>query len=65
MNNVNRVLNRPTGSELRQMVEPLANHICATDQPKRALMTALAALVHEVESTNQAAITHFHTFSEN
>jgi hypothetical protein len=65
MNNVNRLSNRPTSSDLRQIVEPLANYICATDQPKRALMTALAALVHEVESTNRAAITHFRTFSEN
>jgi hypothetical protein len=65
MNNVNRLQNRSTSSDLRQMVEPLANYICATEEPKRALMTALAALVHEVESTNRAAITHFHAFSEN
>ena len=65
MNNINRIQNRPTGSDLRQMVEPLANYICATDEPKRALMSALAALVHEVESTNEVALTHFHTFSQN
>lgn len=41
------------------------NYICATDRPKRTLMSALAALIHEVELTNRAAITHFHTFSEN
>jgi hypothetical protein len=65
MKNVNRLSKRPTGIDLCQMVEPLANYICATDEPKRALMSALAALVHEVESTNRAAITHFRTFSEN
>ena len=63
--NINRFKIRPTAPDLRQMVEPLANYICATDEPKRALMSALAALVHEVESTNQVALTHFHTFSEN
>ena len=65
MNNVNRILNRPSSSDLRQMVEPLANFICATEEPKRALMSALAALVHEVESTNRVALNHFHAFSEN
>jgi hypothetical protein len=65
MNNANRIQNRQTGIDLRQMVEPLANYICATDEPKRALMSAVATLVHEVESTNRAAITHFHAFSEN
>lgn len=47
------------------MIEPLANFICAADEPKRALMIALAALVHEVESTNKIALRHFHTFSRN
>jgi hypothetical protein len=65
MNNANRIQNRQTGIDLRQMVEPIANYICATDEPKRALMSAVAAIVHEVESTNHAAITHFHAFSEN
>ena len=63
--NTNRLKIRPAAPDLRQMVEPLANYICATDEPKRALMSALAALVHEVESTNEVALTHFHTFSQN
>jgi hypothetical protein len=63
--NTNRLKNRPAILDLRQMVEPLANYICATDEPKRALMSALAALVHEVESTNEVALTHFHAFSQN
>ena len=64
MNN-NRLKNRPAAPDLRQMVETLANYICATDEPKRALMSALAALVHEVEFTNEVALTHFHAFSQN
>jgi hypothetical protein len=63
--NANRLKNRPAIPDLRQMIEPLANFICATDEPKRALMSALAALVHEVESTNEVALTHFHAFSQN
>ena len=63
--NTNRLKNRPIVPDLRQMVEPLANYICATDEPKRALMSALAALVHEVEYTNEVALTHFHNFSQN
>jgi hypothetical protein len=63
--NTNRLKNRPSALDLRQMIEPLANYICATDEPKRAPMSALAALVHEVESTNEVALTHFHAFSQN
>ena len=63
--NSNRLKNRPIVPDFRQLVEPLANFICATDEPKRALMSALAALVHEVESTNDVALSHFHTFSQN
>ena len=63
--NTNRLKNRPAALDLRQMIEPLANYICANDEPKRALMSALAALVHEVESTNEVALTHFHAFSQN
>jgi hypothetical protein len=63
--NTNRLKNRPSALDLRQMIEPLANYICATDEPKRATISALAALVHEVESTNEVALTHFHAFSQN
>ena len=63
--NTNRLKSRPIVPDFRQLVEPLPNLICATDEPKRALMSALAALVHEVESTNEVALTHFHTFSQN
>jgi hypothetical protein len=63
--NTNRLKNGPAVPDFRQLVEPLANFICATDEPKRALLSALAALVHEVESTNEVALTHFHAFSQN
>ena len=64
MNNVHRVLERSSG-DLRRVVEPLANYICATDQPRLALLTALAVLFREVEATNRTAAIHFRNFSEN
>jgi hypothetical protein len=65
MNNASRNQGRLAGSDLHEMVEPLANYICAADEPKRALMTAVRTLVHEVESTHRAAIVHTRMFSEN
>jgi hypothetical protein len=51
--------------DLRRMVEPLANYICATEQPRQALLSALAVLFREVAATNQAAVAHFNSYSEN
>jgi hypothetical protein len=65
MNKINRILVQPAGRDLQRIVEPLANYICATDKPKRALLSALAVLFHEVESTNRVALSYFRTFSEN
>jgi hypothetical protein len=63
--NTNRLKDHSTVPDFRQLVEPLANYICASEEPKRALMSALAALVYEVESTNEVALTHFNAFSQN
>ena len=65
MNNVNRILSRPAAPDLRQMVEPLANYICANDQPKAALQSVLAAVLNEVRETNRAARAQFGIYSEN
>ena len=65
MNNTNFKSDHLPVSDLRRMVEPLANYICATDQPRKVLATALAALFSEVEATNRAATNHFHSYSEN
>ena len=51
--------------DLRRMVEPLANYICATDQPRQVLLSALSVLFREVEATNRAATTHFHSHARN
>jgi hypothetical protein len=58
-------LDRSARSDLRRMVEPLANYICATDQPRQVLLSALSVLFREVEATNEAAASHFHSHAEN
>jgi len=52
-------------SDLRRMVEPLANYICATDQPRQVLLSALSVLFREVEATNRSADAHFHSHAGN
>jgi hypothetical protein len=52
-------------SDLRRMVVPLANYICATDQPRQVMLSALSVLFREVEATNRAATTHFHSHEGN
>ena len=65
MNQFNRFSETRSSSDLRRVIEPLANYICAADQPKAALMSALAVLVREVEATNRAARLHFRSVSNN
>lgn len=65
MNTPKRFLDRSKRSDLMRMVEPLANYICATEQPKMALISALAVLLGEVEATNRAAVAQFRSYLEN
>ena len=50
---------RVIGNELKRVVEPLANYICATEQPNSTLWSALSVLFREVEATNGVAALHF------
>ncbi len=65
MNPVNREPVQATESDLERVIEPLANYICATDQPMAALMSALAVLFSEVDRTCRAANAQMATFSGN
>jgi hypothetical protein len=56
---------RSAGVDLKQIVEPLANYVCAAREPKQALLSVVAALRHEVEITNRAALSYFRSYSEN
>ena len=59
MNRFNCAFEPSAPKELEQVIEPLASYICAMDEPKAALMSALAVLYREVEATNRAASAHF------
>ncbi len=63
MNRIKRESNHVVSRDLEQVIEPLASYICATDQPKAALMTALAVLFSEVEVTSRTASAHLVTFA--
>lgn len=49
---------QPIGADLRQVIEPLAGYICASDRPRRALSLVFAALSDEVAQVNRTARTH-------
>jgi hypothetical protein len=58
MNAINRPSQPKTSRALAQVIEPLASYICAADQPREALLAALAVLFDEVQETNQVALAH-------
>jgi hypothetical protein len=63
MNPVKREWEPATQSDLERVIEPLASYICATEEPRAALMTALAVLFNEVDRTFKSATAHIATFS--
>ncbi len=65
MNRFNHDLEQSTANDLERVIEPLASYICATDQPRAALMAALAMLFDEVDQTYRAANAQIATFSGN
>jgi hypothetical protein len=57
--NASRMQRQPrSNADLSQVVAPLASYICATDRPREALYSALAALFDEMKKTNTAARLH-------
>ncbi len=56
---------RRTNTDLDNFIRPLANSICANDEPRAALQNVLAAVLHEVRETNRAARAQFGVYSEN
>ncbi|MEX2315852.1 MAG: hypothetical protein WD669_01780 [Pirellulales bacterium] len=65
MNRFNNISERMGGKDLERVIEPLASYISATDQPKTALMSALALLFREVEGNHRAALSYFHAYLQN
>lgn len=64
MNRIDTNRNR-TNIDLENFIRPLANYICANDQPRVALQSVLAAVLNEVRETNRAARAQFGIYSEN
>jgi hypothetical protein len=56
--------NRLIDNDLGRVVEPLADYICAADQPRAALTAALRVLFREVELTTRVASAQVAVFSE-
>jgi hypothetical protein len=48
----------PASTPLHSVIEPLVSYICAAEQPRATLASALKTLLREVEQTNQAARRH-------
>jgi hypothetical protein len=63
MNRFNLDLDVPGKRDLERVIEPLASYICAADQPRAALASALAVLFSEVEQTNREALDLVSAFS--
>lgn len=49
---------RMSDSDLTQIIEPLANFVCAADRPRDTLLSALAVLFEQVQGTHKAALMH-------
>ena len=64
MNAVNRRAAGLPDPILEQVVEPLASYICATEQPRAALLSVLAVLNRSIRETNRIANAQYHHFSE-
>ena len=64
MNRISFQRNRLIDNDLGRVVEPLADYICATEQPRAALTAALKVLFREVELTTRAASAQVAIFSE-
>ena len=64
MNRINFQRNRLIDNDLGRVVGPLADYICATEQPRAALSAALKVLFREVELTNRVASVQVAVFSE-
>ena len=64
MTRINVQRNRLIDNDLGRVVGPLADYICATDQPRAALTAALRVLFREVELTTRVASAQLAIFSE-
>lgn len=64
MSRINFQRNRLIDNDLGSVVGPLADYICATEQPRAALSAALKVLFREVDLTTRAAAAQVAAFAE-
>jgi len=58
MNTTRTTREATTNRDLTQVIEPLANYICAADRPRETLLSVLSVLFDEVGGTHKAALMH-------
>ena len=58
MNTTRTTREGTTNRDLTQVIEPLANYICAADRPRETLLSVLSVLFDEVGGTHKAALMH-------
>jgi hypothetical protein len=61
MNAINRIMKCSPDGNLTQVVEPLADYICASEKPEVVLRSVLAVLRRQIQTTNGLAAAHFAT----
>lgn len=59
MNSVSRILERSTDRELAEVVEPLADLVCASEKPEVILRSILTVLHRRIQATNNLASAHY------
>jgi hypothetical protein len=59
MNTTSITLERASNRDVTQVIEPLANYICAAERPRETLLSVLSVLFDEVGGTHKAALMHF------
>jgi hypothetical protein len=58
MTTTDRTPRRLNAADLRRVIEPLADYICAADQPRALLQLACSALFDEVAAVTREARAH-------
>ena len=61
MTPVDRAIPRTSAADLRRVIEPLADYICATDEPRALLELACSVLFDEVAAVTREARAHVAT----
>jgi hypothetical protein len=64
MIHTNRPLDRQAEADLKRLIEPLADYICAANRPSVALVWTLIFLLHDTSQIHALATEHLQTLKE-